>query len=188
MPPSSISDLITLQSSGTPLKMLFFWGHRPQRDGTVGAGCLSQWWPSPFEVDGRRFGSAEHFMMWSKAMLFGDEATAARILAARSPGEAKALGRNVNPFDETVWERERFGIVVAGSVAKFSQHADLKDFLVGTRNRVLVEASPLDRIWGIGLAAGDPDASDPARWKGGNLLGFALMHARELLRGTNVLS
>jgi len=181
MLPTSVADLITLQSEGTPVKFLFFWGHQPQRDGSIGAGCLSQWWPSPFDVDGRRFATAEHFMMWSKAMHFGDEARAAKILATEHPNVAKPLGRKVSPFDEAAWERERFGIVVAGSIAKFSQHADLRAFLVTTGNRVLVEASPVDRVWGIGLAASDPAAGDPARWRGSNLLGFALMQARHHL-------
>ena len=85
-------------------------------------------------------------------------------------------------FDEAVWERERFGIVVEGSVHKFGQDAALRQFLLGTGERVLVEASPRDRIWGIGLAADDERATDPARWRGLNLLGFALMEAREVLR------
>ena len=120
-------------------------------------------------------------MMWSKAMLFGDEQTASQILAAGNPGEAKTLGRQVKRFDNKVWERERFGIVVTGSVAKFSQHQDLQIFLLGTGKRVLVEASPVDQIWGIGLAANDPKATDPSRWRGENLLGFALMQARETI-------
>ena len=178
---TSVADLLTMQASGYKMKFLFFWGHQPQRDGGIGPGCLSQWWPSPFEVDGRRYATAEHFMMWSKAMLFGDEACAAEILAATHPSEAKSLGRKVKPFDDATWERERFGLVVAGSIAKFSQHADLKAFLLGTRDRVLVEASPRDRVWGIGLGASNPDAADPARWRGLNLLGFALMRARHHL-------
>lgn len=178
---TSVTDLLRLRDSGYKMRFLFFWGHQPQRDGGVGAGCLSQWWPSPFDVDGRRFLTAEHFMMWSKAMLFGDEAAAAEILGAEHPSTAKALGRKVKQFDEAVWERERFGIVVAGSIAKFSQHADLRAFLLGTKDLVLVEASPMDRVWGIGLAAADPQAEDPAQWRGSNLLGFALMRAREYL-------
>lgn len=181
MLPKSVSDLLTMRDSGYKMKFLFFWGHRPQHDGGIGAGCLSQWWPSPFNVDGRHYATAEHFMMWSKAMLFGDETAAARILDAKHPSEAKALGRQVERFDEAAWERARFGIVVAGSIAKFSQHGDLRAFLTGTGNRVLVEASPMDRVWGIGLAASDPEAGDPARWRGANLLGFALMHARHHL-------
>ena len=172
---AELRELIARQ----PVKYLFFWGHRPERDGRVGAGCLSQWWPVDFEVDGHRFASAEHFMMWHKAMLFGDEESAGRILEAGHPKQAKDLGRGVAGFDAEVWERERFGIVVRASVAKFGAHPELRDFLLRTGDRVLVEASPTDRIWGIGLAAADDRAADPARWRGLNLLGFALMQARQ---------
>jgi ribA/ribD-fused uncharacterized protein len=181
MLPATVGDVISQVSNGTQIEFLFFWGHRPQRDSSIGPGCLSQWWPSPFEVDGRVYATAEHWMMWSKAMLFGDTEAAEKILAAPDPGRAKALGRQVGSFDEQVWARERFGIVVAGSTAKFSQHDDLKNYLRGTGQRVLVEASPLDRIWGIGLAADDPGAADPRQWRGLNLLGFALMQARATL-------
>jgi ribA/ribD-fused uncharacterized protein len=176
-----VTDLIRLLETGATVKYLFFWGHQPGRDGSIGPGCLSQWWPSPFTMDGRRYATAEHWMMWSKAMLFGDAATAERILAAEYPLQAKALGRQAKGFDEPAWAAARFDIVVAGSLAKFRQHPDLAAFLSGTGQRVLVEASPLDRVWGIGLAADDPRAADPARWRGENLLGFALMHARERL-------
>jgi len=168
---------------GQRVKFLFFWGHRPQPDGTAGAGCLSQWWPARFTVDGVEFASAAHFMMWRKAMLFGDHGTAARILAATHPHQAKSLGREVRGFDQATWERDRFEIVVAGTIAKFDQHPELGRFLAGTRDRVLVEASPLDRIWGIGLAADDERAEDPGRWRGLNLLGFALMEARDRRTG-----
>ncbi|WP_280840506.1 NADAR family protein [Micromonospora sp. A200] len=181
-PPRSPADLAALVQSGQPVKYLCFWGHRPRRDGTVGAGCLSQWWPAAFTVDGRRFTTAEHWMMWQKAALFGDEEAGERILAAGHPHRAKALGRQVRGFDQAVWEARRYDIVVAGSVAKFGQHDDLRAYLLGTGDRVLVEASPVDRVWGIGLAADDPRAEDPARWRGLNLLGFALMQARETLR------
>lgn len=92
------------------------------------------------------------------------------------------MGRLVRGFDEQTWRRERFGIVVEGSVHKFAAHADLREFLLNTGDRVLVEASPMDRVWGIGLAADDEAAGDPARWRGPNLLGFALMEARQRLR------
>lgn len=163
-------------------KFLFFWGHRPQADGSIGAGCLSQWWPAAFTIDGREYATAEHWMMWSKAMLFGDAEVAAQVLAAGDPKAAKALGRRVRGFDDAVWEDRRYAIVVAGSVAKFGQNPDLKRFLLGTGDRVLVEASPLDRIWGIGLAASDPRAADPEQWQGLNLLGQALMDARRILQ------
>jgi ribA/ribD-fused uncharacterized protein len=174
-------ELAQLLDSGARVKFLHFWGHRPRSDGSVGAGCLSQWWPSPFTVEGRRYATAEHWMMAAKARLFGDAETEGRILAAGTPAEAKKLGRLVGGFDEAVWVRERFGVVVEGSVHKFAAHEDLRAFLLGTGDRVLVESSPLDRVWGTGLAATDEGASDPGRWRGLNLLGFALMEARQRL-------
>ncbi|WP_406100035.1 NADAR family protein [Streptomyces sp. NBC_01013] len=167
---------------GGRAKYLLFWGHRPRPDGRIGASCLSQWWPSPFTVDGVTYASAEHWMMAGKARLFGDAEAAERAVAAQSPAEAKKVGRLVRDFDDSVWERERYGLVVTGSVHKFGQSPELGGFLLGTGDRVLVEASPLDRIWGIGLAADDPRAEDPAAWRGLNLLGFALMEARAALR------
>jgi ribA/ribD-fused uncharacterized protein len=117
-------------------------------------------------------------MMAEKARLFGDDEAREKILAAASPAAAKKLGRAVRGFHERKWERARFDIVVAGSRAKFGQNAALGAFLTGTRERVLVEASPVDRIWGIGLAATSPAATQPENWRGLNLLGFALMVAR----------
>ncbi|MEU1686914.1 NADAR family protein [Micromonospora sp. NPDC005707] len=182
MPIRSVAELTAAVQTGTPVRYLHFWGHRPQRDGSAGAGCLSQWWPAPFTVDGRTYATAEHWMMWHKATLFGDDGIAERVLGAAHPHRAKALGRQVRGFDEATWAARRYDIVVAGSVAKFGQHEELGRFLLGTGERVLVEASPVDRVWGIGLAADDPRAADPARWRGDNLLGFALMETRAALR------
>ena len=181
--PSDVDEVIALARSGRRWKYLFFWGHRPQRDGSLGTGCLSQWWPSAFTVEGVRFATAEHYMMWRKALLFGDEEAAQRIVVASHPRQAKMLGRRVRGFDEQVWAGARFGIVTEAAVAKFGQRPELRDFLVGTGERILVEASPTDRIWGIGLAATDERTADPAQWRGLNLLGFALMRAREQLSG-----
>jgi len=179
--PRSTAELIRLTESGTRVRYLHFWGHRPRPDGRIGTSCLSQWWPADFTLDGVTFPSAEHYMMWRKAMLFGAADTAARVLTAGHPNEAKTLGRTVARFDEAVWNAARFDIVVAGSVAKFGQHPELAAFLLGTGERILVEASPVDRVWGIGMAASDASADEPVRWRGLNLLGFALMQARELL-------
>lgn len=175
--------LIREVRAGARVRYLHFWGHRPLPDGRVGASCLSQWWPSPFTVDGVEYATAEHWMMAEKARLFGDAEAERRVLDAGHPSVAKKAGRLVRGFDEVVWDRERFRIVVEGSVHKFAAHADLRGFLLGTGDRVLVEASPVDRVWGIGLAARDEGAGDPERWRGPNLLGFALMEARERLRG-----
>ncbi|SFR21953.1 hypothetical protein SAMN04488564_10614 [Lentzea waywayandensis] len=163
------------------MKYLFFWGHQPERDGRTGKGCLSQWWPCTFVVDGQEFASAEHYMMWRKALLFGDEAVAARVLAARTPAEAKALGREVSGFSDPEWVSARLAIVVEGNLAKFGQDPALRSYLLGTGSRVLVEASPQDRVWGIGLVESDPRALDPSSWLGLNLLGEALMEVRSRL-------
>lgn len=175
--------LVRQVRAGNRIKYLHFWGHRARADGQVGPSCLSQWWPSPFTVAEVTYGTAEHWMMAAKARLFGDAEAERRVLAAEHPSLAKKAGRTVRGFDEHIWERERYGIVVEGSVHKFTAHADLREFLLGTGDRVLVEASPMDRIWGIGLAANDDAATDPERWRGPNLLGFALMEARGRLRG-----
>lgn len=179
---ASREALIEAVRAGERVKYLHFWGHRPLPDGRIGASCLSQWWPSPFTVDGVEYATAEHWMMAAKARLFGDAEGERRVLAAGHPSEAKKAGRLVRGFDEEIWRRERFGIVVTGSEHKFAAHGGLRSFLLGTGDRVLVEASPVDRVWGIGLAADDEAATDPARWRGPNLLGFALMEARRRLR------
>lgn len=174
--------LVARVTRGERVKYLPFWGHRPRADGRLGESCLSQWWPSPFTVDSVGYASAEHWMMAGKARLFGDREAEERAVAASSPAAAKKVGRLVRGFDDAVWRRERFSLVVAGSVHKFGQDPDLRAYLLGTGERVLVEASPLDRIWGIGLAKEDPRALAPESWRGLNLLGFALMEARTRLR------
>lgn len=179
---SSRGELIAAIADGYSPTYLFFWGHTPKTPGALGPWIFSQWYPSSFEVEGVRYPAAEHFMMAEKARLFGDTAAREQILAAEHVAEAKQLGRKVRPFDEPTWEAERFAIVVAASMAKYGQNPALGAYLEQTGDRVLVEAAPRDRIWGIGLGAQNPAASDPTRWRGLNLLGFALMVARERLR------
>ncbi|WP_235984446.1 NADAR family protein [Mesorhizobium neociceri] len=164
-------------------KLLFFWGHQPSKDGRITTSCLSQWWPAPFSVDGLTYPTAEHWMMAGKARLFGDDQTATQILSAGSPRQAKQLGRQVSRFDAARWDAEKYRLVTEGSFEKFRQHEALGAFLLSTGDQVLVEASPVDRIWGIGLAADDERAGNPLLWRGENLLGFALMEARDRLRG-----
>jgi ribA/ribD-fused uncharacterized protein len=177
-----LEALLEAERDGAALDLRFFWGHQA-RAGEITAACFSQWWPCRFVVDGVAYPSAEHFMMASKARLFGDEESAAKILAAPDPAKAKALGRAVRGFDQARWVAERFGLVTRGNVAKFGQNDELRRFLVATGEAILVEASPTDTVWGIGLAADSPDARLPSRWRGSNLLGFALMAARAELRG-----
>ncbi len=171
--------LIEALRTGQRVKYAFFWGHETRP--TLGAECLSQWYPVEFEVAGHTYASTEHFMMAEKARLFGDEDAVNQILAARHPGEAKRLGRKVRGFDEPTWVSARFDIVVRGNLAKFGQTEELAAFLARTGQRILVEASPVDRIWGIGMAGDHPHAEQPEKWKGLNLLGFALMEVRARL-------
>ncbi|MGW7451035.1 NADAR family protein [Streptomyces sp. NPDC054787] len=177
-----IDELIRQVNQGKRVKFLPFWGHRPRPDGKLGPSCLSQWWPSPFTVGDVRYATAEHWMMAGKARLFGDLEAERAALEAKSPAAAKKAGRLVRGFDDAIWTRERFALVVEGSVHKFGSDPALRAYLLTTGDRVLVEASPVDRVWGVGLAPDDERALDPARWRGLNLLGFALMEARTRLR------
>jgi ribA/ribD-fused uncharacterized protein len=183
----TVDQLLSVIRGGGQPEYLLFWGHQPPPAGGVGEGCLSQWWPAVFTVDGVSYNSAEHYMMAAKARLSGDAEAGGKILAAPHPGAAKALGREVRGFDEQLWAEHRFGVVVAGNMAKFGQHRQLRDFLAGTGSRVLVEASPRDSVWGIGLATDDERAGSPERWPGLNLLGFALMEVRHQLRAEQAI-
>ena len=177
-----LAGLISLVERKKKVKFLFFWGHQKSRSGELTAACFSQWWASPFLVDGVAYNTTEHWMMAQKALLFNDLEIYQKIIAAKSPAEAKALGRQVRGFDEASWNARRSEIVVRGNLEKFRQHPDLQAFLLQSKGRVLVEASPVDSIWGIGLAADDERAANPRQWLGLNLLGFALMEVRDLLR------
>ena len=180
--PFTLDTLIdSIQGALIP-KWLFFWGHKPSEDGSVTKSCFSQWWAGhPFVIDGLTYATAEHYMMAEKARLFGDTASLKKILIAKSAAEAKKLGRTVTNFNDSTWVAARSKIVVQGNFAKFHQHPKLRLFLDQTGDRVLVEASPFDRIWGIGLRADDPRVHDPAQWQGENLLGKALVEVRRQL-------
>ena len=181
--PRSREELIASIGAGWTPKWLLFWGHKPTYDGSISKSSFCQWWEGhPFDVDGIRYLTAEHFMMAEKARLFGDDGVLTEILAADNPGLAMKLGRKVSSFDVSAWNKARSEIVIAGNIAKFGQHPELLEFLLNTAGRVLVEASPRDRIWGIGMGANNPAAEKPEDWRGANLLGFALMAAREHLR------
>jgi ribA/ribD-fused uncharacterized protein len=181
-PDVRLAGLRAAEQRGDRLYLVPFWSHRAARPGP-GPWVLSQWWPAPFTVDGVRYASAETYMMAAKARLAGDDETLARILVTDDPAEAKRLGRGVRGFDARAWEGRGYGAVVEGNVAKFTQHPDLGAYLLSTHPAVLVEASPQDAVWGIGLEARHPDSRAPSRWPGRNLLGFALMEVRERLLG-----
>lgn len=173
----------TIIGLGKPLKrenFVFFWGHTARADKDARA-CLSQWWLCTFEVDGVYYNCTEQYMMAEKARLFGDADTLEKILASYEPMEQKKLGRRVQGYDDATWKAHRFDAVLRGNVAKFSQNGKLRDYLLSTGDKILVEASPKDDVWGIGLEESHPDAINPRRWPGMNLLGFALMEVRDVI-------
>jgi ribA/ribD-fused uncharacterized protein len=152
-------------------KYTFFWG-----------GPFSQWWVQPFEIDGKTFNCAEQWMMYNKAILFGDNEIAEKIMQTNDPKEQKALGREVNGFNETQWNTHARKIVIEGNKSKFSQHSDLMRKLFDTGNTLLVEASPSDKIWGIGLNAQTARQTPVKFWRGTNWLGESLTYVRECFR------
>jgi ribA/ribD-fused uncharacterized protein len=179
-PDDWLERLLAAEADGSLPGFVFFWGHEP-RAAHPGPWVLSQWWPSEFEVDGVRYATAEAFLMAEKARTFGDERALAEILAASHPGVVKDAGRRVTPYDDAVWAGVRYDVAVRGNLAKFSQDDDLRAYLLSTSPKVLVEASPVDPVWGIGLSAHDTAAALPSAWRGTNLLGFALTEVRERL-------
>lgn len=160
-------------------ELLLFYGHKVTK--TITETCLSQWYPCKFEADGVSYTSAEQYMMAEKAKLFGDEEIRAKILSTSDPRRCKALGRKVQNFDKVVWDKGKKNIVHKGNTRKFLQNSALRNFLLSTGDRVLAEASPTDRIWGIGLGKNNPGALEPEKWRGQNLLGFTLMRVRDFI-------
>ncbi len=166
---------------GERMKYLFFWGHQPSKDGSITKTCLSQWWMSSFMINDETYCCMEQYMMAEKARLFNDNETLMEIMKSNHPKQIKDLGRQVKNFNEEAWVQRRYSIVFKGNYAKFSQNENLRQFLIKTKDRVLVEASPYDKVWGIGMSADDEHIENPLLWNGLNLLGFALMEVRDEL-------
>ncbi len=151
----------------------FFWQNRSP---------FSNWYPSIFTHNGITFSRGEQYMMYQKAIMFGDINTAHAILLTGNPKEQKDLGRMVSNYNDAVWSAKRVEIMVEGLFEKFNQNPLLKEALLNTGDTIIVEASPVDRIWGIGLAEDDPRALDQSKWLGQNLLGITLMQVRDAIR------
>lgn len=176
------STLIKAWNEGVCPEFLMFWGRKGGDTSKLGPYVFSQWYFSDFEIKGTVYPTAEHWMMAEKARLMGDAETLQRILVSENPNQAKRLGREIRNWDEARWDANKFEVVVQGNVAKFGQDKNLRNFLLGTLDTVLVEASPHDKVWGIGLRREDSASKDPTKWRGQNLLGFALMETRTRLR------
>ncbi len=159
---------------------LFFW--RPFNFGKrIGPGVFSQWYVSPFVIDGITYDTAERYMMAQKAKYFNDIDVFHQIMSAETAAECKILGKKVKNFVEDKWDEVKGAIIFNANIAKFSQNKVLRKYLLATKDTVLAEASPFDRVYGIGMLA-DSDARIWSNWKGQNLLGFVLMEVRDYLR------
>lgn len=166
-----------------------FFGHRPEHPGVIGDECLSQWYPAEIKYAGCVFPTNEHWMMMCKARHFGDQEATLAIMTAPSPKQAKWVGRRVKnrqgerwtQQDIDEWAEAALGYVMMGNILKFSQHPELNEVLQQTGDRVIVEASQFDVVWGCGMWANDPGFEDPENWPGENRLGFVLMEVRALL-------
>lgn len=141
-------------------------------------GYMSQWFPCSFKENDIVFNSAEQYMMYHKAILFNDKDMASKILITQNAATIKIYGRNVKNFDSKIWDEHKFNIVVNGNYLKFSQNPVICKKLLETGNTLLVEASPYDRVWGIGFLHAKKEEMD--KW-GENLLGKALMTVRDRL-------
>lgn len=151
-------------------KFTFFWkSYSP----------FSQWHPANFTINELSFNCAEQYMMYMKATLFNDEETAEKILNAVTPSEQKSLGRKVKNFDKELWESNCKKFVYDANYAKFTQNPELLGKLLKTKGTTLVEASPSDCIWGVGLAQDDPRIQNRETWRGTNWLGEVLTKVRE---------
>ena len=161
--------------------IIYFWGHTPNPN-KITAACLSQWYDCYFEVGGVQYHTTEQYMMASKAKLFGDDEVYNEIMTANNPYDYKKLGRKVRNFEPEPWDARKSEIVVEGNKYKFGQNPDIKEFLLSTGDAILVEASPFDKIWGIGLDRETAMKGTVEQWQGENLLGCALMEVRDYLR------
>ncbi|MES2485185.1 MAG: NADAR family protein, partial [Bacteroidota bacterium] len=149
---------------------------------TAGKFCFSQWFETPFTVNNRVYKTSEHWMMAHKALLFGDKDNFEKIITCDTPKEAKEFGRQVLGYDEQIWNENKFDIVKLGNIHKFNQHPDFAQYLLKTGDKILVEASPIDTVWGIGLSIDSNYIDNIYAWRGENLLGFVLMETRDFLK------
>jgi len=175
----SSEKLIEKYNSGKPIEYMFFW--KPNA-GVVDKGCLCQWQPSQFQVETETYCCAEQYMMARKARLFNNHEISKLIMKYTNPKIIKALGRMIRDFEQEKWDNEKYTIIRDGNYCKFAQNDEMRNFLLSTGDKVLVEASPYDTVWGIGLSENDEKSQNPNTWRGQNLLGFALMEVRDDLR------
>lgn len=153
---------------------VFFWGSE---------NPYSNWYLSPFRFNNVNYNCSEQYMMHMKAEFFDDHESIKKVLKETSPYQQKKLGRAVRGFNKVLWERACENIMVPALVAKFQSTPELTEYILSSEDKEIVEASPVDKIWGIGLAEDDPRAWNKTTWQGLNLLGKCLMRARDVVKG-----
>lgn len=164
---------------------IYFWKHDEDPD-KVTKACFSQWYPSIFVVDGIAYHCAEQYMMAEKARFFNDMEIWGKIITTTNPEKIKKLGREVSNFNAELWDKASIEVVKKGNLHKFGQNKELLEVLLATGKKTLAEASPYDKIWGIGMTEATAKRHGyPHVWKGENKLGFILMEVRDILRDDN---
>lgn len=168
-------ELCKRYNEGEIFDFLFFWHSR---------SYLSNWYPIEFTIDNITYWCVEQYMMAEKARLFNDYDVLKKIMLSYNQKEIKSLGRKIQNFNQGLWDLNKENIVFTGNLAKFSQNEILRNYIISTKDRILVEASPYDKIWGIGLSVENDSGKikNPNNWEGLNLLGFVLMDVREQLK------
>ena len=145
-------------------------------------GELSQWYKSDFVIENIKYNCCEQYMMYKKAELFDDIDSMDKILKCVNPRKQKQLGREVKNFNADLWDEHKYSIVLNGNLAKFTQNRKLNTVLMKTNDKTIVEASPYDVVWGIGYAEDHPNATQPDKWRGQNLLGKVLEDVRKRIK------
>lgn len=182
-PVYSIESMQKEKEEGKKRDKIFFWGGKPSKETrTVGKECLSQWYMADFYVGHVKYCCMEQYMMSKKALLFGDSDVNEKIMKSFNQREIKSLGRKIKGFDEEIWSLFKRPIILTGNFYKFSQIDNIRKYLLSTGDDMLIEASPYDSIWGIGMGAEEASQCGIDKWRGQNLLGFALMEVRDELK------
>ncbi len=166
----------TLKIGGQTACAVFF--HKPEEP----HGYLSNWYPSPFDLDGMRFTSTEQYIMYRKCMAFGDEKSAAAVMTTNDPAKQQEIGRYAENYIDSAWKAMRQSVATVGLLEKFRQNEELRNKQLDTGDAYLVECAHLDKAWACGRGLDENERFDASLWTGSNILGFALMEVRNMIR------